>query len=421
MKHKLILVFCIIILIFFSCKSEEIILHGEISGQVTDTTNSQPIQAVPVKLNPVNDITSTSSDGKYLFKSLIPGDYKIEVSKPPYATEIKKAKVTSAKTNEINFAIHKISYPRIYPKYLDFGFDSTLKSFTIKNTGTGKLNYSLFPTQDWITVNPNIGEATTETDTLKVAINRNGLSEKKHVESIEIISNIGLDLVKDTVYILVNGFMDQDSNYYGIVTIGTQTWMADNLNIGREIQVGQEQQNNGIIEKWCYDCKTYGGLYNWREAMQYNPSDTGIVGKTQGVCPTGWHIPTPQEIFTLRDYLGGRQAAGGKLKETGTVHWLPPNEGATNESGFTALSGGYSSRGDDWFSTNPIDNHFVGQGTDACFCVSCYIPPIPPQNVPETGDFFSLSYNSRFINGLGVGYPLSWGVSVRCIKDPAKK
>jgi hypothetical protein len=76
MKSVLILVFCIIVTISISCKPEEIILHGEISGFITDTTNSQPLKAVPVKLNPVNDTTSTSGDGKYLFKSLMVYIYK---------------------------------------------------------------------------------------------------------------------------------------------------------------------------------------------------------------------------------------------------------------------------------------------------------------------------------------------------------
>jgi len=203
-----------------------------------------------------------------MFKSLIPGDdYKIEVSKPPYAKEIKTAKVTSANTTEINFALHKISYPEFSEKHLDFGLDSTSKSFTLRNTGTGKLNYSLLPSQDWITVNPNIGDATTETDTFKVTINRSGLSEKKHVESIEVVSHVGQDLVRDTVGVYVNGVFDpRDSTYFGTVKIGTQTWMVENLNFG-EMRLKEDidsTSDNGIIEKYCYlnlkeNCNIYGG------------------------------------------------------------------------------------------------------------------------------------------------------------------
>jgi uncharacterized protein (TIGR02145 family) len=408
-----------LVIFLHSCKPEEIILHGEISGYVTDTTTSQPLQAVPVKLNPINDTTSTSSDGKYLFKSLIPGDYTVEVSKPPYAKGKRNADVTSANITVVNFAMHKIPYPRIYPKYLDFGFDSTLKSFTIKNTGTGKLNYSLFPTQDWITVNPNIGEATTETDTFKVTINRTGLYEKKHIESIEVVLNVGPDLVKDTVYVLLNGIIDQDSNYYGIVTIGTQIWMAENLNVGRKIKVEQEQQDNKITEKWCFDCKTYGGLYSWSEMMQYNPQDSGIIGTTQGICPVGWHIPTEKEWITLRDYAGGREFAGGNLRETGTAHWKPPNTGATDKYGFTALPGGVAGRGD-YYDPYPYNNKIGVVGEHAWFMESnCFIGP---DNIhPTVICPVTYWYDASFI------YTPSWflfiyeGASVRCIKNPPKK
>jgi len=69
-------------------------------------------------------------------------------------------------------------------------------------------------------------------------------------------------------------------------------------------------------------------LYNWY---------TVNTGK---LCPSGWHVPSDPEWTVLFDYLGGLVVAGGKLKETGTTHWSPPNASATNESGFTALPGG---------------------------------------------------------------------------------
>ena len=64
------------------------------------------------------------------------------------------------------------------------------------------------------------------------------------------------------------------------------------------------------------------------------------VTDTRNVCPTGWHVPSDAEWTTLTTYLGGESGAGGKLKETGTNHWLSTNTGATNETGFTTLPGG---------------------------------------------------------------------------------
>jgi uncharacterized protein (TIGR02145 family) len=117
--------------------------------------------------------------------------------------------------------------------------------------------------------------------------------------------------------------------------------MRENLNIGIRIDGWVDQTNNFIIEKYCYNnsdtnCITYGGLYQWDEMMQYDTTR----GK-QGICPSGWHLPTDEEWTILISYLGGGSVAGGKMKEAGFVHWAPPNTGASNSSGFTAIPGGY--------------------------------------------------------------------------------
>jgi len=133
---------------------------------------------------------------------------------------------------------------------------------------------------------------------------------------------------------------DQDSNHYATVEIGAQIWMAENLNVGTRIDGLPDQTNNNIIEKYCYDdndsnCALYGGLYQWDEAMQYTTTPGA-----RGICPTGWHLPSDDEWTTLTAFLGGEDIAGGKMKETDTTHWVSPNYGATNSSGFTALPGG---------------------------------------------------------------------------------
>ena len=127
---------------------------------------------------------------------------------------------------------------------------------------------------------------------------------------------------------------------YNTVQIGAQCWFKENLNVGSRINGSQEQTDNSIIEKYCYNddvnnCVIYGGLYQWDEVMQYV-----ITEGAKGICPAGWHLPTDAEWTTLTTFLGGENVAGGKLKETGTTHWASPNTGATNETGFTALPGG---------------------------------------------------------------------------------
>jgi len=148
------------------------------------------------------------------------------------------------------------------------------------------------------------------------------------------------------------GTISYGGQTYQTVVIGTQCWMAENLNIGTMINGSQEQANNAVVEKYCYDnipanCDVYGGMYQWAEVVQYlngatnqaswNPLPTGDV---QGICPPGWHLPADAEWTALTTSLGGESVAGGKMKETGTTHWSSPNAGATNLSGLTALPGG---------------------------------------------------------------------------------
>ena len=131
---------------------------------------------------------------------------------------------------------------------------------------------------------------------------------------------------------------------YNTVQIGDQSWMRENLNVGSmifSVGAGELQTNNGVIEKYCYgnstdNCVIYGGLYEWNESMQYL-----TIEGAQGICPVDWHIPTDEEFTALVNYLAGSGTAGGKMKEAGFAHWTSPNTGATNESGFTALPGGF--------------------------------------------------------------------------------
>jgi uncharacterized protein (TIGR02145 family) len=81
-------------------------------------------------------------------------------------------------------------------------------------------------------------------------------------------------------------------------------WIAKNLNIGKMILSGNNQKNNGVIEKYCYNndstnCTTYGGLYQWDEMMQFVTTES-----TKGICPCNWHVPSENEWQTLELSLG---------------------------------------------------------------------------------------------------------------------
>lgn len=148
--------------------------------------------------------------------------------------------------------------------------------------------------------------------------------------------------VKDIVFnpdLTYGEVSDAEGNTYKTIQIGTQLWMAENLtstkyNDGSDIQLvtSTDGWKELTTSAYCwYNNMTvgYGALYNWHAVSS---------GK---LCPAGWHVPGDEEWTTLSTYLGGLTIAGSKLKETGSVHWLSPNSGATNSSGFTALAGGY--------------------------------------------------------------------------------
>ena len=137
---------------------------------------------------------------------------------------------------------------------------------------------------------------------------------------------------------------DIDGNIYNTLTIGTQVWMVENLKTTRYLNgdlIGTT--NPATLDISLESTPKYQWAYDGNESnvIKYGRLYTGYaVEDPRNLCPDGWHVPTPDEWNILIDYLGGDSVAGGKLKEAGLAHWFEPNEGATNESGFTALPGG---------------------------------------------------------------------------------
>lgn len=133
---------------------------------------------------------------------------------------------------------------------------------------------------------------------------------------------------------------DADGHVYPVVRIGQQVWMAENLAVthyrnGDPITHVPADDAWATAREGAYSLppqpdEPYGALYNWH-----------AVQDARGLAPAGWHLPTEAEINALIDHLQGDTLAGGALKSIGLDHWLHPNKGATNSSGFAALPGGY--------------------------------------------------------------------------------
>lgn len=195
---------------------------------------------------------------------------------------------------------------------------------------------------------------------------------------------------------------DADGNNYYAVMIGTQTWMAENLKTTR-------YRNSELISttippsynisnetnpkyQWAYNgdegnADIYGRLYTW-----------DVITDNRNVCPSGWHIPTNAEWATIASAMGDITLAGGKLKETGLTHWISPNTGATNETGFTALPAGIRSP----------SGTFAGLGYSTQWWSSTEDPTYGAWEWEVTYYLNALSHGPNY---------KQVGLSVRCLKD----
>lgn len=196
---------------------------------------------------------------------------------------------------------------------------------------------------------------------------------------------------------------DLDNNVYRTVTIGTQTWMAENLRTtkyrnGDEIPeiTSNTSWKDLTSDAYCNygnttdmdDVATFGRLYNWF-----------AVSDSRNLAPVGWHVATDAEWTTLATFLGGATEAGGKMKETGTTHWNSPNTGANNSSGFTALPAG---------RREYTDGSFINSGFNGFWWTSSAYNP-------DYSWYRQINYDGAIINA--ANFHKQYGFSVRCVKD----
>ena len=164
--------------------------------------------------------------------------------------------------------------------------------------------------------------------------------------------------------ILLTYVADIDNYVYKTIQIGAQWWMAENL---RTTRYADGTLISGVYnyEDEDSNAHNYGRLYTWDAVMNGTGSSNSNPSGVQGVCPEGWHVPSNAEWQQLEMYFGMTEDEvdeigwrehyiAGKLKSTRTEpdphpSWKEPNIEATNESGFSALPGGYRSTEEDFF------------------------------------------------------------------------
>jgi len=198
---------------------------------------------------------------------------------------------------------------------------------------------------------------------------------------------------------------DQEGNEYKTVTIGVQTWMAENLRATKyrngdsipEIKDSTAWTKSSLkTGAYCNydntaidnDIKMYGRLYNWY-----------AVADSRSIAPEGWHVADTTDWNLLIDHLQSQSIAGGKLKEIGTTHWKGINLSATNETGFTALPAGYRKN---------VGGSFSSLGNSCVFWTN---------SKKNTTEYFGYNILGEGEGCYQIRYKQKFGFSVRCVKD----
>jgi len=244
------------------------------------------------------------------------------------------------------------------------------------------------------------------------------LAQGSQKKKIKLIENEGPTV---EVEVVPQNVVDIDSNFYKVVKIGEQIWMAENLKTTR--------LNDGTLIPFVSDAKQWLELktpaFCWYDEVPFAGDPVGYIStygllynwyavNTGKLCPDGWHVPSADEWVELEGFLG-TEVAGLKMKETGTLHWTSTSPEVTNESGFTAIPGGYRNRDRNipdlalfvmagelasWWSASPVSNEI-----STSFAI--YAPVVSGR---------SPSKNHWLLRRFDTTHKI-YGESIRCLKN----
>jgi len=270
-------------------------------------------------------------------------------------------------------------------------------------------------TSQSIVAGNNLIELRDENINYELLINNNSIGSFNKVFPLDSLKHYSpgtgngpLKVVLQTVNTLTGTFTDaRDGQVYRFVTIGSQTWMAENLNFGTNVATNEQDldgQSDDLPEKTCLDSDcNEGGFYSWYEMFQTDSPVEGYDGTSnvtrRGICPEGWHIPSREEYNTLRDTVGNLFSSNASSVIAPTNDQPAGVTGGTNESGFSALKVGALLAAGSQFRFGDRAIFWTGSRTDT------------------TGRQFSyVSYrdNGRLVNNSRGD---NFFLSCRCIKD----
>ncbi len=276
--------------------------------------------------------------------------------------------------------------------YIEVDDHDLVDNLDLKLNGTVLESFTSFPAEYfWNTSQFEIGE---QVISLQAYLNEKKIGLKEF--DIEITAPLTVT--------------DYDGNVYHTVQIGSQIWMVENLKT-THYRNGDAISPINVSGSW--DQLTAGGYCSYDN----NAANGEIYGKlynfyavedSREIAPEGWHVPTREEYKTLLIYLGGSDVAGGKMKEAGSEHWttdlITDENTGTNESGFTALPGGWLTASGDFASQGYKAYFWTIDGFDSGISGSRY------------GYARWLGLNTdKFYDASN--YHAYMGMSVRCVKD----
>lgn len=244
-----------------------------------------------------------------------------------------------------------------------------------------KVNFpELPPVLEWeTTINSALSAERDPADNARIIIKASGNPGQTSVITVSDRANSFRESIRITINKTNRGqFKDErDNRLYRTVTIGTQTWMAENLNY------------DPTRGNWSYDNSpilgtVYGQLYDFETACN--------------VCPDGWHLASDGEWLQLVEHFGGSRVAAVQLKESSSLFWNTPNLVAAEPSGFDALPGG----------ARLFDGFFEYEGYTANFWSSTRSTDLSSYAITIYGDRREVSQYDQYNDS---------GYSVRCVKD----
>jgi len=343
----LLLVFSIIFL--NSCEQEVVtpeqpVSTGTIQGKVAKAIDSLAINDASVQIHVDPSSVMTNQSGEFTINNVEAGKYTVTVSKSGYLENSINIYVNAGAITKANIFLNINSTSPPAPTLslpINGARNVTIQPTLSWNTSTGATSYALQVSLDSLFRDTNFVYNGLIDTKQQINILNHFTNYYWRVKVTDIYGTSGWSTRR--YFRTISGpcpgiatvIDPRNGKLYNTTQIDSQCWLKENLDIGTMVQGTQDQTNNGIVEKYCYDnnianCNIYGGLYQWNEAMEYSTTPGA-----QGICPPGWHIPNSAEFYTLLEKVKNDE---NSLKAVGQG----TGAGASKiVSGFSALLAGY--------------------------------------------------------------------------------